>query len=311
MKCEKKPILCAGLTPALQRTLEFELFRPGGVNRARSVSLSVGGKQVNTARMVFQLGGNPQMTGFCGGPDGRRVEAVLRAEGLAFDFVETEGNTRTCQTLLDAASGSVTELVEEAAGLTVEDWCRFEEKFAELQWRAEWMVFSGTLPPSAPDDFLLRLLRLTECSCLIDSHHTPLLHALAARPRLVKLNREELQKTVPGLPPEAALRGLLAAGSQAVLMTDGKYPALLIEAAHPEVISRIRPPEVSVVNPIGSGDAVTAGVAVALARGESLPEAVRFGMACGTAQTLTRTAGQLPAPAVIAELHERTVLERG
>jgi fructose-1-phosphate kinase PfkB-like protein len=189
------------------------------------------------------------------------------------------------------------------------DWMRFEQKFAELQRRAEWMVFSGTLPPSAPDDFLLRLLRLTERPCLIDSHRAPLLCALGAQPRMVKLNREELAVTVPGLPPEAALRGLLAAGAQAVLMTDGKHPALLIEAPHPKVVFNIRPPEVRVVNPIGSGDAVTAGIVVALARGESLPEAVRFGMACGAAQTLTPMAGRLPGPAVIAELYARTVFE--
>jgi 1-phosphofructokinase family hexose kinase len=298
-----KYILCGGLTPALQRTLEFDRLRTGEVNRAGKVTLSAGGKQVNTARMVQQLGTAARLTGFCGGPDGDRLRALLQDETLDFRPVPTAGNTRTCQTLIDRSSGTVTELVEEAAALESADWNRFETLFHSLTEDAGLICFSGTLPPGAPDDFIRRMLRQVSAPCIIDSHRRPLLEALEVRPRLVKLNREELLRTCDAAQPIDALRALTALGAQAVLMTDGANPALLLDAQHPGELLEISPPAIEVVNPIGSGDAVTAGIAVALYRGDPLAEAVRFGMACGAAQTLTPQAGYLPSdPAAIHRL---------
>ncbi|HLC15353.1 MAG TPA: PfkB family carbohydrate kinase, partial [Thermodesulfovibrionia bacterium] len=51
------------------------------------------------------------------------------------------------------------------------------------------------------------------------------------------------------------------------------------------------PPAVTAVNTWGSGDCVVAGIAVYLAQGHSFEEAVRFGVAAGTANTLSYGAG--------------------
>jgi tagatose 6-phosphate kinase len=48
-----------------------------------------------------------------------------------------------------------------------------------------------------------------------------------------------------------------------------------------------------VVNPIGSGDAFTAGVVLRLLRGDDLGEACRWGAAAGAANALTPQPGEL------------------
>jgi tagatose 6-phosphate kinase len=52
-----------------------------------------------------------------------------------------------------------------------------------------------------------------------------------------------------------------------------------------------KPPRVKAKNPIGSGDAMMAGIAVGLERGESVTEAVRLGIACGAANAMTAEPG--------------------
>jgi fructose-1-phosphate kinase PfkB-like protein len=47
-----------------------------------------------------------------------------------------------------------------------------------------------------------------------------------------------------------------------------------------------------VVDAVGSGDALVAGLVVSLSRGEALPEALRWGVACGAANTLLAGAGR-------------------
>ena len=45
------------------------------------------------------------------------------------------------------------------------------------------------------------------------------------------------------------------------------------------------------MSPVGSGDTLMAGVATALLRGQPLPEALRLGVACGSANALVLGAG--------------------
>jgi fructose-1-phosphate kinase PfkB-like protein len=54
-------------------------------------------------------------------------------------------------------------------------------------------------------------------------------------------------------------------------------------------------------NPIGAGDALAGGLALALERGESFADAVAAGMACGAASVETDTAGVV-VPARVAAL---------
>ncbi len=54
---------------------------------------------------------------------------------------------------------------------------------------------------------------------------------------------------------------------------------------------RIEPPRVEAVNPIGSGDAMTAGLLHSLSQGSSVPEAAVYATACAAANVLTPTSG--------------------
>ena len=103
-----------------------------------------------------------------------------------------------------------------------------------------------------------------------------------------------------------AAESLLTKGASGLLVTDGAQPAHLFNDRKQW---QIQPPKVDAINPVGSGDAVTAGMIVALDQGASIREAVRLGMACGAANALQLMCGILDIVDV-NRLQEDVLIER-
>jgi tagatose 6-phosphate kinase len=292
-------VLCVGVTPALQRTLWVDAFRLGDVNRIRSVEWTGGGKATNVSRVLRILGARSVLTGFCGGHAGRRLSEILAAEGLESDFVQVEDETRLCQTVVDNADRQATELVEESALPPPEAWDRLAERIRAHRGTCRMLVFSGRLPPGAPPNAYRRLIETADpsgCRVFLDTPRQPLLEAMGARVELVKVNSAELSATFGDDSASRAdwprgIDRLREAGVKWVLVTNGPDPVWLAGPGAQRL--RYRVPPVTAVNPIGSGDAALAGIIFALLQGDEMPEAVRFGLACGSANALTATAGVL------------------
>ena len=295
---KKQPVLCVGITPCVQRTLQFPRLELGEVNRARAVTISAGGKACTLAHVLRTMGEDPLVTGLIGGGTGLLVENYLRQRGITCDFVVSDQPTRICSTVLDEMTGQVTELVEEAALPSPDDWRQFDGKLASLLVRCGMVVISGALPPNAPDYTYANIAQKAvtlNVPLMIDSQKVPLMNTLAYQPLLVKLNQRELAETcqAPVESDEDLIKAghtLLARGAQWVLVTQSAAPAWLLNATE---TWRYQPPRINAVNPIGCGDAVSAGVACALRLGRPMSEAARLGIACGSADALTLVPGEV------------------
>ena len=297
------PILCLAVTPAVQRTQFLTTFQPGEVNRIRRTIITASGKGVNVALALKHLGGQPRLLGFQGGNSGRFIAADMERLGIEARWIEVPSPTRHCHTLIEDDTGRVTELVEEAVPPAPEYWQQFARQLEAALEGCGWMAVSGALPPGAPPDALVQFCLAATARGVrlcVDSQGAPLRHTLVARPALVKLNTEELQRTceLPDRSAASLANGagqLMKLGAEAVLVTDGPHPAHLFSgSAH----WSMQPPAIQMVNPIGSGDSVTAGLLYALQQGQTLVEADAFGLACGSANALTETPGSLsPAEA--------------
>lgn len=291
MNVFQKPIICCGFTPCIQRIIEYSILKKGQVNRASRVTIGVGGKGANTARMITQLGGNPELIGFAGGPNGRLLEKMLTNEDVAFQHVETEGETRICQTLLEAGHPESTELVEEMPAIRPHEWGQVVELFRSLNLSDAVVPISGKLPAGAPVDAYAQIAERVAGQggrVILDAPGEPLLLALEHKPFIVKINDVELLETFGGDDLMTACRELIQRGAQSVLITRGSRSAFYIDESQ---ILKIFPPKIEAVNPVGSGDAVTAGMAMELARGGDVPEAIITGIACGAANALNLLSG--------------------
>ncbi|HOE61448.1 MAG TPA: PfkB family carbohydrate kinase [Kiritimatiellia bacterium] len=296
-----KKVLCLGLSPVLQRTLRFDRLTPDEVNRARQVMESAAGKALNTARALVTLGTPAITAGFNGGASGARVTAMLKQCGVGDAMTTMPSPTRLCTTLLDDHAGTVTELVEEAPAPGRTALRRFIADNLSRIPGAALLAISGTLPPFAKDDFYVAFVRAARAAgvpVVIDSHRTALIQVLFEQPLLAKLNVAELEATLgEKLNTEArilrGMRDLLNLGAANVFVTQGSRAAYLLT---PRAAWRFTPPAIRErVNPIGSGDCTTAGIVHALLRGKRLPDAVRLGLACGSANAETLTPGTFDA----------------
>lgn len=308
MKSNRKPIICVGLTPCIQRILSFPQVEKGRVNRALETTIGIGGKGANTARMVKQLGESSILVGFVGGDNGKVFEHLLDNEGIDYRHVRASGETRFCQTLVEDGSPETTELVEEMPPITSDEWSRLLDLIEPLDFMDAVLTLSGKLPAGAPLNGYAQLCKRAATAgakIILDVPGEPLLKALENRPALVKINDVELLQTVGGNCVEEAARKLMGYGAKSVLITRGAKSAWYIDQ---EESIELLPPKIEAVNPVGSGDAVTAGIAVAWNAGMAKDEMLIEGMACGAANALNLISGFL-RPEDVERLRHDVVLK--
>ncbi|MGH7969235.1 MAG: PfkB family carbohydrate kinase, partial [Limisphaerales bacterium] len=153
-------ILCIGATPAAQRVMAFERLAADEVNRAAVCVDGVAGKSVNVAKVLHALGESVVATGFLGGDRGSEVADTLQSLGIQLAFVPVETRTRQCITVIDKATGAITELVEESGSVPSRDYERLLGIVRDWAPRCSALVMSGTITPGGPEDFYLRCAEL-------------------------------------------------------------------------------------------------------------------------------------------------------
>ncbi len=276
----------------------FRKLALNAVNRAATTLDGAAGKSVNVAKVLKALGEQPLALGFLGGERGTFLKSQLDHQGVDHDFIPVTSPTRQCLTVIDESAGTHTELVEESLPVPVSDYQKLEIMVQKRIDDCRALVLSGSLTPGGPQDFYLRCAQLARAATVlsvIDAQGPPLATALRAGPGLVKPNRQELAATVGHeLKDDAAVMSamweLRERGAQRVVVTAGTQTTLAFDGRH---YWRIVPPAIEARNPIGSGDAFTAGLVWRLVRGDDLGEACRWASAAGAANALTLLPGEV------------------
>ncbi len=274
-------ILVAGLSPAWQQIMRFESLRMSEVNRAAEVHWCASGKVINVALALARLGAPVEVLATIGGATGEAIRSEVAAAGVTGHWVMTATPTRVCTTLLDGTSAGVTELVENTAAATSPELEELITCYQRTARVAQLVVLTGSLPAGAPVNFYRELLRSTNCPVILDFRGPELWAALESGPLLVKPNREELARTVGReLTTEHAVWGavdeLHGRGAQWVAISDGAGPLLV---SGPGQRFRLIPPLVESMNPIASGDCLSAGTAWGIGAGLGMREALQLGVA--------------------------------
>jgi tagatose 6-phosphate kinase len=291
-------VLTVALNPAVDIAYSFDGFQVGAIHAVKRVDRVAGGKGNNVARVLRILGVPVTATGFAGGHAGAFLQEELRRLGIAAEFQPIAGESRTCLALVDRESNSVTEVREPGPAVSAEEASLFLERFTRLVAGAGAVVLAGSLPPGLPANFygqLVALARRAGAFVVLDTSGAPLREALAAGPDLVKPNRDELAawsgRELREVADLAAAAGQMrAAGARAVALSLGAEGLLYIGD---EGSWLLQPPPVTALNPVGSGDSLVAGIVAGRLAGWSIVEALRLGVACGTANAMTAAVASL------------------
>jgi len=294
---------------AIERLLVVDGHRPGAVHRLVEDRTLAGGKPVNVARVLHQLGGvQPVLVGFAGGDTGALFRRLLAAEGLTGRWADTAGATRICETLVDLADPAGAT-VYNAAGpaITPAELAALDTLVEELTSTSAALVCTGSLPPGVPvTGYRDRLAsaRARGLVTVLDTHGPALAAGAAAAPTVVKVNRDELAAV--GGDPESVVAGWRATGTECVIVTDGARPT---EAYTPDGRWRVAAAPVDVVSAVGSGDAYLAGLLDSLLTRPDAgwPVHLRRAAACGAANA-TNIAPGLPPGLPLDELAARVAV---
>jgi len=283
--------LTVSLNAAVDTSYIFDGFTVGEIHTVAELQRVAGGKANNVARVLRLLGAPVVATGFAGGNSGAFIQADLRRHGIEAEYEQIPGESRTCLAMLDRVGGTLTEVREKGPAIPSEAAKAFLARFERLLAGAKAVVISGSLPPGIPSGYygwLVEMARAAGVFTLLDCSGTALATALPAGPDLVKPNRDELAAWLGAAAlsdPLAAARKMREAGAGAVAVSLGKDGLLYVG---PEGTWQVRPPAVEALNTVGSGDSLVAGFTAGLLRGLPTPEALRLGVACGTANALTK-----------------------
>ncbi len=274
-------ILAVTLNPALDITYRVDALQPHTAHRIADVSERPGGKGLNVARVLAQLGVPVTATGLLGGATGARVTELL--DGVEHSFWPIGGETRRTVTIVD--SRDATGFWEPGPEVAPAEWELFRTHFAMLLAGVRVVTLSGSLPRGVPIDAYAQLVaaaRQAGVVSILDAEGAALELGVAAGPDIVKPNRDELGELTP--------RELLKQGARAVVASKGEDG---LEAVTAHGTWRAFPPERVYGNPTGAGDACVAALARGIAYGHSWAELVTEAIAVSAAAVASPVAGHI------------------
>ncbi|KUE93441.1 1-phosphofructokinase [Streptococcus equinus] len=296
------------LNPSIDFIVRLDHLELGSVNRMTSDDKFAGGKGINVSRILQRLDVDNTATGFIGGFTGRFVENGLIAEGIKTNFVQVSEDTRIN---VKIKAGEETEI--NGAGPKISD-----EKLEELKAilaglsSEDTVVFAGSAPSSLGNQVyntLIPIAKKAGAEVVCDFEGQTLLDSLNYQPLLVKPNNHELADIfgveLNGLENiEKYAREILAKGAKNVIISMAGDGALLIT---PEAAYFAKPIKGTVKNSVGAGDSMVAGFTGEYVKSGDPIEALKWGVACGTATTFSN---DLATAEFIKETYQEVEVEK-
>lgn len=289
-------IITVTLNPALDISYTTDELVIHGSHRVRTVTERAGGKGVNVASVLNDLGFDAICTGLLGGSIGRQVAADLDARGMAHDFISCQGNSRRTVNVTSRAHGDATIFNEPGPVMTTGEWAAMRDRLTTLvsDVGARVVVLSGSLPHGLPDDAYAQLVDLVQATgalTIVDADGEPLRRAIAGAPSVIKPNLAELAAATGGHDGILGAMALQRLGARDVVISAGADGLLAFTHDGERYRARLRRRLGG--NPTGAGDAVVAALAAGLAAGSDWPTMLTDAVSWSAAAVLQPVAGQV------------------
>jgi 1-phosphofructokinase family hexose kinase len=280
-------IVTLTVNPAIDRTITVDRLAFEDRAYIQSSHESAGGRGINAACVIHAFGGRTVAILPSGGDAGKRMEEYLRCCGFCVAAVAIRNEIRTNLTITDR-HGLTVNLNEAGPSIGRAELARLEKAVHSHLEGAAWLMLCGSLPPGVPAGFYARLIamaRKQRVRTLLDTDGEALREAIEARPTVVTPNQHEGERLLNrALLTRGhfldAVERIRKMGAESVVLSLGSRGAV---GASGEGIVEAVPPRIDALCPIGAGDALAAAFTWAMQRGLGFTDAVRWGVATGTA----------------------------
>jgi 1-phosphofructokinase family hexose kinase len=288
------------LTPntGIDHTVQISTFHLNATIRATDSAWGMGGKATDVSWILGKLGIPTQALGFAAGPNGLRMETMLRERGVETDFVWTEGETRLNSIIVVPGQGQST-ITSSSLRVSPEHLSQFATRYQKALEEASCVVMGGSLPNGVPTEFYAESIAQAHAHgvpVIFDSSGPPLAAGLRSHPDVIKPNLTELGDLLGFVPTsqqevELAARNLQEEFGAHVIVTLGSEGAIARIGSNSY---SIHPLSIPVVSSAGAGDGVLAGLALAYLRQEPLEYGLQHGFALAGASLRTLPTADFP-----------------
>jgi 1-phosphofructokinase len=272
------------LNPAIDKSVAIANFTAGEVNRVNWEQSDPGGKGVNVASFLADLGFCTSVTGFIGTDNASIFEKLFNQKKMVDHFVRIPGRTRVNVKIIDEINQQITDINYPGQSPTEQDLIDLKKKIHNLVFDHDWFVLSGSLPSGIPTDFygaVLKYLKNAGKHVVLDTSGEALRDSIKEVPYAIKPNIAELEELLGRtLTTEQdvlnAAQTLVSTGIEYVIVSMGKEGAMFVCGAESVVAV---PPPIDVKSTVGAGDAMVAGFIAAKIKGFSLEDCARLSTA--------------------------------
>lgn len=271
------------LNPALDLTGQLSTLTVDSVNLVDQASLTPGGKGINVARVLSDLGTKSTVSGWLGDENQDPFVHLFEQINAKDEFLRQRGTTRTNVKLAET-NGRVTDINFPGMAIDHQAVQQMEKKLTELVADHQWFVLAGSLPRGVSPTLYQRWIELLNkqgARVIFDSSADALNYGLEAAPYLVKPNEHELAQWIGHeLNDEKeiikAAHQLINKGITHVLVSRGSDGVIWVTE---QQVVKAKPPKMNVVSTVGAGDSMVAAMTHALTQGWDVTKSVTYATA--------------------------------
>lgn len=267
----------------------------GKVIRVLECNNTAGGKGLNVSRVASLCGEEVLATGFVGGHCGALAEELLEKDNIKNKFTHVKSETRSCINILDENNVS-TEFLEKGESISDEEINAFLDDFDKIIEDSNVITISGSAPQGVPTNIyttLINMIKAKNKKVILDASGDLLKEGIKALPTMIKPNSEEMENllNVSINNEEEVIKNAIKlheSGIELVVVSLGSDGALLVCK---EGVYHGKPPKIEVVNTVGCGDSMVAAFAVAMERGYSNIDSLKYAISISAANAMTFSTG--------------------
>lgn len=306
-------IHCVIPNPAIDRNLFIERFEIGSVHRAYRTMEVAGGKGMNVARSLNNLGTTAICKAILGGHTGEYFAELAKQEGFRERWTWHLGATRICE-IIHSRGADATVINTTGAEVDEETQTKFMIDVTSDLSAGDLVAICGSLPPGFKNHTFEKMI--TECQSRgaqvwLDTSGESLRQSLQISNLNIKVNASELFGALGitalelGQGKEVAdfLRGY---ADRNMVITFGKSGAVCVSRGESWIVQTSA---ISSISTVGSGDAFFAGLLHSLAVGEGWGSCLHKAAATGAANSLS-AGGGIFSEKDLAYCDQRTVTTR-
>lgn len=288
-----KSVITITLNPALDKSARIDKLIPDKKLRASDITFEPGGGGINVSRALKQLGGSSCALYTKGGYIGGFFKDLLKEAGIDQTPIEVKDTMRENLLVVEKSTNRHYRFGMLGATLSPEEAQKCLDAIKSYYLKPDIIVASGSLSPGLPDDFYVEIAEIAnslKSKLILDTSGAALKKGIRKGVFLLKPNLGELSslagvENVEMDMVEKLAKGLIQEGkTEVVTVSLGPGGALLVTK---DITELIPSPTVHKKSVVGAGDSMVAGMVYMLSQEKSLREMIRYGVAAGTAATMT------------------------